>query len=93
MIVRRFIIDITIHGIGNTVITNIYKNKEIFSTDGLGNDSLAFTGTEAATGGIYNKIIGHISLKSRIVFDNVFDVPSEMNQVIVDALAKLYGRV
>ena len=93
MVIGGFVIGIAVHGIGNTVVTYINKNKEIFTSDGFRDDSLGFSGTETIAGRVDNVIIGYIAFKGGIIFGNILNVSAETYKIVVDLIAESGGRI
>jgi hypothetical protein len=50
VVIRGHIICLTAHLVLNTAVQNIDKNVEVGSADGIIDDSLSFTGSEARAG-------------------------------------------
>ena len=67
MVIGGLMISEAVHLVGNTVIADIYKNKEILSPDGFRNYGFSFAGAETVAGRIHNKIVGYVAFKGRIV--------------------------
>ena len=93
VIIGRFIINETVHFIGDVVIAYIDQNENIFSTDGFINRCFAFAGTKTVACGIYDEIIRNISLKSRVVLGNILDIFTKIDKIVIDTVPKILGRI
>lgn len=83
MVVRRFVIGITVHGIGNTVVAYVHKNKEVFASDRFRDDAFALSGAKTVAGSVRYVVIRYITLESGVIFCYIFHITSEIDEMIV----------
>ena len=87
MIIRRHVIDLTAHLIGNAVIENIDHDIEISTADGIIDNAPAFTGTVARTAEIHKITVFAVSLQ-REIDPCQRRLSPHLGQILVDNLSE-----
>ena len=75
------------------MITDVYKNKEIFSSYGFRKNCFAFSGTKTVAGGVKNIVVCHIPFKGRVIFGYIFNIPSEIDKIVVNTFSECGSRI
>ncbi len=82
----------TVHGVGDAVVTDIDQDKDILAADRVVQDGFSFTGSETRTFYFHQIVIFHITMKSRVVFHTVVEIPAEIHKMAVYFLSQWKSR-
>ena len=92
MVIGGFMIDISVHSIGNAVVADIHEKKNIFAADGFHKEALAFAGAKAGARCFGKIIVFHITLESRVIFGKIIDRFAKFDEISVNAVCHPDGR-
>ena len=83
VVIRGFVIGITVNGIGKTVIAYVHNNEQILSVNGLMNASLCLSTSKTGTYGVQQIAVLNISLESGVLMLGTLHVLPKGNKIII----------
>ena len=91
MIVRRHVVQMTVHCIGQTVVADIDHDKKIFSADRFAQNAFCLTRTETRAAVLYEIIFAFIGCEKCGIYIFFKGFLAKSDNMVVDLLPKSFA--